>query len=149
LGYAPRMALNDFEESQLRSLLDAERARRRAADEKPWESGVIDHRPAPGREEVLGKRVDELELAFKTLCELLVERRILAPDAIAARLAEVAAQRAEQEAAAQQAKRQAEDAKRRRTVECAICHAVVPERSSYVSARGTICGKCHVEIDGE
>lgn len=137
--------LTAAERSRVRSLLHYED--RRA--ERPWASGLtVDRdRPQPSEIDLLRKRVQDLELALKVLCDLLADRHLLGPNAVQERIAAIQRQLDEQQQREQQAAQEAQEAARRaieaRTIPCASCGASVRERASYLSARGAICAHCH------
>ena len=133
------MSFRSSEEAALRNLIAAEQARQRAAEETPWESGVVGfdwRNPPPDKAQLVA-------LELRALIDVLVGHGVIKPDAVSQRLVEVEQEREQAHAAAQAEQDAAKQAKLERTVACADCQTVIKARDSYMSGRGALCHKCH------
>lgn len=124
--------LSETETARLRVLRD----QRRAADDRPWASGVPDtHKLAASRPrneaDELQERIVWLELSLKVVCDMLTDAGVLDKAALFERLRSMKGQV------------DADLAERERTVVCAGCGNKVDREQAHFRATGILCATCH------
>ena len=136
LGVVLSPQLSATETTRLRQMLD----RRAPASEVPWASGVPDIRAqrdeARAEAEALRERVAWLELAFKLLCDMLTQARIVDNVLLRDKLCAIRDQV------------EVERKQRENTVICVTCGASVSRDEAHVRATGTLCRSCHLGASG-